>query len=106
MRTLGRPSGSTVASATAFGSFGSLCLASASQSAQSLNGWEDSVKASLAFVSLDFQQPVGNLWGILPKNPRSRSLRGASSITAVLSIALPGCVVAGPAWLYLTHNFL
>src|SRR5690606_2207107 len=101
MRTLGRPSGSTVASATALGSFGSLSLASASQSAKSLNGWADSVKSSLAFVILDIStacrnfadHPAGRISA--KETPYGAGRRGASSITAILSMTLPGCVVAG-----------
>src|SRR5580700_8874363 len=47
MRTLGRPSASTVASAMASGSLGSACLASSNQVAKSRNGSSASVKSPL-----------------------------------------------------------
>ena len=51
MRTSGSPSLSTVASATALGSLGSVLVASASHSSNSANGSDFSVKSPLVLVS-------------------------------------------------------
>ncbi len=59
MRTLGSPSGSTVARASAFGSFGSLLVASLSHSAKRLNGSELWVKSSVALVICLFRSSDG-----------------------------------------------
>src|SRR5215813_7434307 len=86
MRTSGRPSASTVASAIALGSEGSLLQASANHSANKVNGFSDSVKS-----------------------PDVKSVGCLMEVVSVMSRS-PRCIRPrlreGPrtAWLYIGHG--